>query len=489
MKKKLLALILAGVMVLGLVACGPTTPKPTDAPTAAPTDAPTTAPTEAPSTDPLDMITEGYYQHCYTAEGYGEFGYFFHFYKEVPVLGAVFYAGLNNNRSTFVGTYTVEKVAFEYACFPDRETKVDPNAEPTKGTAPYTVTFFDWDGNEIGKCGFDGDILYNTMDEGDVIYASGSGTVNYLHDTTNEKSKYYEGELGVPYLEYVADEEKTSTLAINHNGTYTDLVNAMVEGTWTLADNAQGGLDFTLTPNDSTDTGAVVSTSADKATCTYTPNGGEPIAMSKAGNDGPVVAHSFKGTYTIAAYNMDAEVLLNAYDDGSCNVTMSVAGQSQELAKGTYVLDNYTFVFNFDGIGEVKSKVDGTGTITVDLKIPGTSLGDVETVVTRIAEAKEPTVAHSFTGKHTIAAHNVEADVVLNAYDDGSCVATVSVAGNEMELAKGTYVLDGHVFTFNFEGIGEVKSDIDGTGTITVKLTVPGTAAGDVDTVLTRVAN
>ena len=487
MNKKLLALLLAAVMVLSLAACGAPAADPTEAP-AAPTEAPA-APTEAPaSTDPLDMITEGYYQHCFTAEGYGEFGFFFHFYEEVPVLGSVFYAGLNNNRSTFVGTYTVEEVPFDYACFPDRETKTNPDANPTEGTAPYTVTFFDWDGNEIGKCGFDGDILYNTMDEGSVIYASGSGTINYLHDTTGEKASLYEGELGVPYLEFVADEEKTSTLAINHNGTYTDLVNAMIEGTWTVADNAEGGLDFTFTPFDSLDTGAVVSVSADKTKCTYTPDGGEAIAMSTLSNKGPVVAYAFEGTYNIAAYNMDAAVVLNAYDDGNCNVTMSVAGQAQELAKGTYVLDGYTFVFNFEGLDEVKSSVDGTGTITVDLTIPGTSVGDVQTVLTRVAEAKEPVVAHTFTGIHTIAAYNMDAEVVLTAYDDGSCTVTASVAGNTQELAKGTYVLDGHTFIFSFEGAEEMKSSVDGTGTITVQLVLAGTAAGDIDTVMTRVA-
>ena len=486
MKKKLLALILAGVMVLSLVACGAPAADPTDAPTAAPTDAPTTPPA---STDPLDMITEGYYQHTFSAEGHGEFGFFFHFYEEVPVLGSVFYAGLNNNRSTFVGTYTVEEVPFDYACFPDRATKTDPNATPTEGTAPYTITFFDWDGNEIGKVGFDGDILYNTMDEGSVIYASGSGTINYLHDTTGEKASLYEGELGVPYLEYVADDEKTSTLAINHNGTYTDLVNAMIEGTWTVADNAEGGLDFTFTPFDSLDTGAVVSTNADKSKCTYTPDGGDPIAMSTLSNKGPVVKYAFEGTYNIAAYNMDAAVLLNAYDDGTCDVTMNVAGNVREMAKGTYVLDGYTFVFNFEGVDEIKSAVDGSGVITVNLALSGTAVGDVQTVLTRVeVESAEPVVEHSFTGKYTIAAYNMDADVVLDAYSDGSCVATMSVAGNSMELAKGTYTLEAPTFTFNFDGIGEVKSSVDGTGTITVQLVVAGTSVGDVDTVLTRVA-
>ncbi len=387
MKKKLIALILAGVMVLSLAACGAPAADPTDAP-AAPTDAPaapTDAPTEAPaSTDPLDMITEGYYQHCYTAEGYGEFGYYFHFYEEVPVLGAVFYAGLNNNRFNFVGTYTVEEVPFDYSIYADRETKV-ADAEPLTGTAPYTVTFFDWDGNEIGKVGFDGDILYNVMDEGSTIYAQGSGTVYYLHDTTGEKASFYEGELGIPYLEYVADEEKTSTLAINHNGTYVDLVNAMVEGTYTVANNAEGGLDFTFTPYDSLDTPAVVSTSADKATCTYTPEGGDPIAMSKPAG-GPAVAHTFAGKFTIAAYNMEADVVLELYDDNTCVATMSMAGNAIELAKGTYALNGYTFELDLENVGTVSSNVDGEGTMTIQLVIPGTQVGDVDTVLTRVAE-------------------------------------------------------------------------------------------------------
>ncbi len=485
MKKKLIALILAGIMVLSLAACGTPAADPTDAPVV-PTDAPVVE-TEAPaSTDPLDMITEGYYQHCYTAEGYGEFGYFFHFYEEVPVLGAVFYAGLSNNRFNFVGTYTVEEVAFDYACFPDRETKTNPEAVPTEGTAPYTVTFFDWDGNEIGKCGFDGDILYNVMDEGSTIYASGSGTVNYLHDTTGEKSKFYEGELGIPYLEYVADEEKTSTLAINHNGTYVDLVNAMVEGTYTVAENAEGGLDFSLTPNDSLDTPAVVSTSADKATCTYTPEGGDPIAMSKP-SAGPAVAHSFEGKYTIAAYNMDADVIMNMYDDGTCTAVMSLAGNGIDLAKGTWVLNGYTFELDLEGIGAVKSNVDGTGTITIDLAVSGTKVGDVEVTLTRVAN-EAPVVEHTFTGVYNIAAYNMDADVVMELLSDGSCSATMSVGENAMELAKGTWVLDGHTFNLELENIGAVKSNVDGTGTITIVLAVSGTSVGDVEVTLTRVA-
>ncbi|MDE6167733.1 MAG: hypothetical protein K2G28_04675, partial [Acetatifactor sp.] len=32
-------------------------------------------------TDPLEMITDGFYSYGYSAEGYGDFTYFFHFYE------------------------------------------------------------------------------------------------------------------------------------------------------------------------------------------------------------------------------------------------------------------------------------------------------------------------------------------------------------------------------------------------------------------------
>ena len=506
MKKRLLALLMAAVLVLALAACqngGNETPNGGN-------DTPSTGdkdpnegqepggdkepegqepgepggedPAPAPSTDPLTMITEGYYYHAFTAEGYGEFVHYFHFYEPDPVLGAVFFAGLNNNRTMIAGTYTVEEIPCDYATYPDRATKEDPNAEPTPGTAPYTVTFFDWDGNEIGKVGYDGDILYNTMDEGDVIYASGSGTVNYLHDLDNSKPTAYEGELGVPFLSFVADDEVTSTLQINHNRTYTDLVGAMIEGTWTVEQNADGGLDFTLTPDDSMDTGAKVSVSSDRATCTYTPDGGEAIAMSTAGSAAELV-YTFTGTHHIEAYNMDADVVLSLYSDNTCSASMSVAGSAQEIASGAYELEGYTFHFAFDGLDPVDSSVDGTGTMTVQLTVPGTVVGDVDTTLTLQKEGSE--LVYTFTGTHRIEAYGVDADVVLELYSDNTCSATMSVAGNSMELAAGTYELEGYTFHFAFEGLNPVDSSVDGTGTLTVQLTVSGTTVGDVDTTLT----
>ncbi len=396
----------------------------------------------------------------------------------------MFFAGLNNNRANFVGTYTVEKTPFDYACYPDRASKEDDNIKPTEGTAPYTITFFDWDGNEIGKVGFDGEVLYNVMDEDAVIYAQGSGTVNYLHDITGEHASAYEGELGVPYLEYVADEEVTSTLQICHNKTYVDLVNSMVEGTWTVAENAEGGLDFTLTPNDSFETGAVVSTSADKTKCTYTPDGGEAIAMSSttAGNE---ALYTFAGTHHIEAYNMDADVILEVYEDNTCKATMSLRGSSIDLVTGTYELkDGYKFHFVFSNGTEADSNVDGTGTMTVQLAVAGTDVGDVDSTLTLVKDG--PQLAYTFTGTHHIEAYNMDADVILSLYDDNTCSAILDVKGNTSEIVTGTYELkDGYKFHFVFSNGNEADSNVDGTGTMTVQLVVAGTQGGDVDATLT----
>ncbi len=392
MKRKSIALLLVLTLLLSLAACSSSS---TDAETEAAETTVAASETEAAETeaaettaalsdDPLEMITQGYYQHCYTAEGYGEYCYYFHFYEEIPVLGAVFYAGLNNNRSNFAGTYTVEETPFEYSCYPDRQSKVDKTDLRTD-TAPYTITFYDWDGNQIGQVGYDGDVLYNVMDEGDTIYAQGSGTVFYLHDTTGEKASYYENEVGVPYLSYVADDTVTSTLAINHDGSYTDLVNSMVEGTWTVAETDDGGLEFTLTPTDSWETGAVVVTSADKQTCTYTPDGGESVAMSVPTDSTASVICTFTGVYTLEAYGIDADVVLYLYDDETCAATMSVAGNDMELASGTYTQENYTFTLDLGDAGTVSSEIVDSN-LVIQLTVADTSVGDVDVLLTRVSE-------------------------------------------------------------------------------------------------------
>lgn len=488
---KLFALLFVVVMVFSMAACQKTAEPVTEVEPTEEVIEETEVPaaTEAPSTDPLEMITEGRYVHSYTAEGHGDFTYFFHFYKEIPVLGAAFYAGFMNNGATFAGTYTVEEAPFEAALYPDRESKV-ANAEMTQVTAPYTITFFDWDGNEIGKVGYDGDILYNVMEEGDVIYGPGSGTVFYEHDLEGKYQSVYDGEVGVPYLSFVGDEDKTSTLAINHNQTYADLVGAMIEGTWTAEETSEGGIDFTLVPNDSADTGAKVSVAADKKTCTYTADGGDPIAMSNDAFMGPQLAYVFQGVVTVEAYGIDADLFLNAYDDGTCQLVADVMGQAAVLDECTYELNGFTFNFNFNTATDTSSSVDASGTMTVPITIVGTQLGDIDTVLTLNKEeaAAERQIVHVFESVIKVESYGIDANLIMNLFDDNSLEVIADVMGKQAVMDEGTYVLDGYTFKFDFNVAEDASSEVDGTGTITVPFIITGTSLGDIDTILTRKA-
>ncbi len=385
--KIILTVMLSVFLVLGLVACQtPTTT--TSTTTAETTTAETTAETTEPvSTDPVDTITMDNFAYSFTAEGYGEFVFYFNFYEEDPVIGAVFFAGFSNNRINFTGTYTVEETPYDYACFPDRESSVDDQIEATEGTAPYTVTFFDWDGNEIGQCGYDGDILYNDMNEDEIIYAQGGAPVYYARDTEDKFASSYEGELPVRFLEFVADEEVTSTLMLGHNMTYVDLVGPMIEGNWSASETADGGLDIVLTPFDSTDTGATVSVTADKAKCVYTPEGGDPVAMTNVMLTGPELSYYFEGETTVEKYGVDAVVTLNVYDDETCTVTVNISGNVVELDTGTWVRDGYDFVFDFTSAEDATTTIDSeTHDMSVPFVIADSQVGAIDAVVTMVKE-------------------------------------------------------------------------------------------------------
>lgn len=142
------------------------------------------------------------------------------------------------NQINFAGTYDVVEENYDYSCYANRE---DQTADKkTEGTAPYTVYFYDWDGNELDKCGYDGDNLYSNLT---AITGVGGENVILAHDTDVANSKYadtYVAEAGQIYASYVSEEDETSTVALYHNGRYLDMVNMMVEGNWTMAETADG---------------------------------------------------------------------------------------------------------------------------------------------------------------------------------------------------------------------------------------------------------
>lgn len=334
---------------------------------------------KAASDDPVSAITDSYYSYGYMVDTM-HMSYYFHFYDEQPVLGKVFYGGMCMNQINFVGTYDVVEEEYAYSCYADRAAQ---EAEtPTEGTAPYTVHFYDWDGNELDKCGYDGEYLYSNMT---AITGVGGENIMLARDAEPENSDFadeYAGELGQIYAEYVAEDEATSTIALYHNGTYLDLMDMMVEGTWTMAESADG-YEFTLTPDSASDTAAVLAATGDFATATYTPDGGEAVALINNAESGPAVSYTITGKIAIPGQETEADIIGTLYDDGTVKLVASAFGTDFEIDTGTYTVDeNYTFTFEFDTVGELTSGFGETGAELAYAQTGNEVFGDMDVVLT-----------------------------------------------------------------------------------------------------------
>lgn len=353
--KKYLAIILSLVLCLSLLAgCGGSSaPAATEAPaTEAPTEAATEAPTEAApvEADPIEALAGSIYYFGYPVEGLGNMVQFYHFYPDDLGIGAVFYAGYAWNQITFSGTYTVEEVPCDYEALPERGDDV----EAVKGTAPYTITLFGWDGAELDKLAYDGEHVYNIAENTNCDPMTGGGKYVLAKADEAALAEYadtFEGELGIAYLNFVDPEDASATVQLNTNGTYSDLALFAVEGTW--AKTAEG--EYTLTPKDAADDGAVL-TEQEDGTFLYVSTNGTEVTMEqvKAAN----VAYTFAGKTPFNG--VDADVTISAYDDGTATVVMAAFGMEMEIDKGTYTFeDPAIFTFTLEGAGEIVSEFGG----------------------------------------------------------------------------------------------------------------------------------
>ena len=324
---------------------------------------------------PLEMLTEGHYTYSYFLEGIGDFVNYFNFYEPMEGFGSVFYAGFCLNQINYTGLYDVQELAYDYACYEGREA-----AELTTGTAPYTVIFYDWEGNEIDRCGFDGDALYNDME---TLTAMGATPNVYNFDNTGEASQYaeaYANEKAMTYLSFIG-EDPTSTLTLYHNGTYLDLVNMMVEGSWEMEVVADGSNTFTLTPESSFDAGAVVTIEADKINGVYTSDEGSSVNLLNTIATAPKEVSVMAGEMVIPGTDLMGDMVLSMKDNGTCELNFNAFGNVIFIDEGTYKMatDGFTFEFEFVKAGALSSMIDfETIIISLDYVAEETDLGPVE---------------------------------------------------------------------------------------------------------------
>ena len=332
--------------------------------------------------DPIDL-TDTYYSYGYDVGFFMD--YFMHFYGEVPGFGQVFYAGFALNQIVFTGTYEVIEEEREYACWPDRETltSAGENAEIPTGTAPYTIIFYDFDGNEIDRCAMDEEHIYNDMKN---LTGVGGENATLNLDTDPENSKFaadYAAEQAVSVLSLIDPDDDTATLDLKVNGKYDDLVVFYVEGTYSMNEDQT---EIILTPDSEEDEGATVTLNED-GTYTYVSTDGTEVTLVVV--EGPEVAYAFTGTIPVPGMEgTEADLICELYSDETVEIYADFMGNRMDIDQGTYEIDmeTYSFTFSFDNAGEIVSYSDGE-TMLMDYAASAVEpFGDIEQTLTFAAE-------------------------------------------------------------------------------------------------------
>lgn len=370
MKKRMLALLMCGALAASMfTGCGSKEEPATDSnvkteETEAVAEPETQTGEEVAQSD--NPLANTYYDYYFDNDGMA-IGFYFHFYNEVPGLGNVYYAGYVFNQMTEAGTYEITEEPYDYSVYESRESEA-----PIEGTAPYTIVLYDFNGNETGRLGYDGESqIYNELES---VMGYGGAPQLYTLDTEPETSAMadqYAGEVGIKYLGYVATDDNTCTVDLYHNGTYSDMMNMIVNGTYAKEDQADGSAVYTLTPDDGTD-GATLTVSADGATAQYTAADGTVTEMVTTTAEAAAYK-TFKGTQTSEALQMDVDVIMELAEDGQCTVTLDVMGNTAVIDQGTYTEDGDSYTFTL-GNAKTAEYVDGGVHYAVD----GTDIGDLD---------------------------------------------------------------------------------------------------------------
>jgi len=295
-------------------------------------------------------LANSYYSYGYDV-GTMFMNYYIHFYDEIPGLGKVFHAGMCMDQICFDGTYEVLAEERAYNVALDRPASEAGNL--TEGTAPYTIVFYDFDGNELDRCAMDAEHIYNDMT---AITGVGGGNCALILDTDPENSKFasqYAAEPAVAFLSLVSPDDDTATLDLKVNGKYDDLVVLFVEGTYAM--NADQTV-ITLTPDSDSDPGATVTKNED-GTYTYVSTDGDEVILAEV--KGLEVSYAFKGQIPVPGMDgTNADFICNLYSDSTVQLYADFMGNKMDVDKGTYEIDmtTYSFVIHFENAGDLTTE-------------------------------------------------------------------------------------------------------------------------------------
>ena len=298
----------------------------------------------------VPSLANTYYSYGYDV-GTMFMNYYIHFYDEIPGLGKVFHAGMCMDQICFDGTYEVLAEERPYKVAMDRA--ASEAGTLTEGTAPFTVVFYDFDGNELDRCAMDAEHIYNDMT---AITGVGGGNCALNLDADPENSKFaaqYSAEPAVAFLSLINPDDDTATLDLKVNGKYDDLVVLYVEGTYAMNEDQTV---ITLTPDSEDDAGATVTKNED-GTYTYVSTDGDEATLVEVK---PIeVAYALKGQIPVPGMDgVNADFICNLYSDNTVRLYADFMGNQMDVDKGTYEIDmtTYSFILHFENAGDMTTE-------------------------------------------------------------------------------------------------------------------------------------
>ncbi len=323
-------------------------------------------------------LTDGVFDYTMTPEGREPMYNFVHFYDS-----NVFYASTYGGGQYAVGFYEVTDEPRDYE-----------DGDGSTHAASKTILMKKLDGSEYATVAYDaekgiiGDFtpLYNN---------------ELMHNLEPDADKIKEN--GVALYEYIVEGDDYAMVGINHNGTYQDSVDAIIEGTWTLDGNI-----YTLTDGDAGDV-YTLTLSEDGYAAEYKMPDGTTYSMLLVRE--PEAVMVFTGTAKSATLG-EVAAAIHCYDSGEAVLDMTVSGSTQSVPGGTWKLsDTKTSVaINVRGTDYEAAINMADYSFSFDLVMDVNG----ESMTFPMSNAVAATVVYTFVGENNMA-------IRLDCYSDGAC--------------------------------------------------------------------
>ena len=368
-KRSMLLLLLVCVTCMGLLAgCGKSnaetdkkaeTPGGTKSTEAAGASESTVA---EPETKPSGeaAMTDGYYYENTTG-----LNSFYHFNEDGTYYGKFFDGGVVD-----AGTYKVLDEEMEYSVSGGADEDFGTLEDNESATAPQVIELTSYLNGSVLKIAYDNDKLCDTTLGG----MAGNKTLEHKADYNYVASVE---ETPIIICEFYSGGSVGSMLTLNHDKTFGDTTgDTYLNGTWEMID----GNNYTLTYTDGST--AQLAISEDKRSSTLTPadrTALELAASLDSGEEAQTVL-ILEAKEAQVGLPMGVDVLLNAYDDGTCDLSVYVAAVDATLVAdtGTYTVDAaMQFVFTFENAGEVAGIPDYESASESGIEVSATYTADV----------------------------------------------------------------------------------------------------------------